>query len=424
MNNGAGFRIKMIFGQVFRNRLRFFLSVFGIFLPIFLTLTIYILADSAYYSEFEDNKWLKENGILTVNIREFSEGSDEFAKLTHFFGDRYLGFKNRAYTVLEYPVRIKGEDTFINLQIVSSNINYNGSIVLRNNGIDRSRLIDGRGFDRKDIENRDCVVIIGNSLAKALHGKEYLGKTLELPYITFIEERPGVLKRMEKKQAFSIIGTYDDTPDFLPVETNGMRIVTESVYIPWNVSLSEKNEDVTAATVVFGNVDELEPDQLNYLKWDGYVGSYSDYDTVSEIIRDANRSRKTAAGLVAAILGLLSVFMIGQTLLFSVKEQLPEFGIKRALGAGAADVALDIVAEVFAYTIIAFVIAVLFSLTSTLLILNYSGVFGFPTGIRLVVKGRSLLLAGLLAMFTGLSAAIFPLVYLSKKNIEEIIRFE
>ena len=111
-------------------------------------------------------------------------------------------------------------------------------------------------------------------------------------------------------------------------------------------------------------------------------------------------------------------------MIFSIKENLSEYGIKKALGAGEERLAVDILLETAGYALIAFaaafLLAVLFTSISLNLLQNY--VENLPY--TLVIKSSSVMLSSLLSLLTICLADLLPILYMANKNIIEIIKFE
>ena len=78
---------------------------------------------------------------------------------------------------------------------------------------------------------------------------------------------------------------------------------------------------------------------------------------------------KRLLNAVTILLLVITVLLVTQTMVFSIKENLSEYGIKKALGAGEERLAVDILLGTAGYALVAFatafVVAVLFSVCST-----------------------------------------------------------
>lgn len=154
------------------------------------------------------------------------------------------------------------------------------------------------------------------------------------------------------------------------------------------------------------------------------MSEYQNYTTKRNQIIRAYSSLRDIANLVTAALLMISAFLIGQTMVFCVKERLPEFGIKRALGARAGSIALDLVAEALVYAVTAFLLALLFGTLAVLLCLNAGAGTEFLNGVSLCVQAKSVGITLLLSVTTCLMAVIVPIIYLDRVSIVETIRFE
>lgn len=135
-------------------------------------------------------------------------------------------------------------------------------------------------------------------------------------------------------------------------------------------------------------------------------------------------SFKRVLNAATIILLLITVLLITQTMIFSIKENLSEYGIKKALGAGEERLAVDILLETAGYALIAFAAAFLLAVLFTSIILNLLQNYVENLPYTLVIKSSSVMLSGLLSLLTICLADLLPILYMANKNIIEIIKFE
>ena len=148
------------------------------------------------------------------------------------------------------------------------------------------------------------------------------------------------------------------------------------------------------------------------------------YPSLASDLQSEMLSFKRVLNAATIILLLITVLLITQTMIFSIKENLSEYGIKKALGAGEERLAVDILLETAGYALIAFAAAFLLAVLFTSIILNLLQNYVENLPYTLVIKSSSVMLSGLLSLLTICLADLLPILYMANKNIIEIIKFE
>ncbi len=420
MKIGLGFRIKTAIAQTIENKLRFVLVVVGMSVSLILFISAYLVIDSVYYSKFDSIRVYKENSIASFTFRNQRDSEKNILRLKEILGDDYLKLEENTDVALTYPTTINEKPAYFVLKTYSVNNNFNGTLILEKAGLKPTKLLEGRGITADDIDMNKKVIVIGRKLATLMFGENALSETVNLARVRFVEEKTGVVKAVTYNVPYTIVGLYDDTELFKNSVNEGA--LTGYGYIPISLSSEDKSNEKNV-TFVYSVGDEDKAAVNSFIRTaDGMI--YADYEVLAKEIVDENKTLKTIVNSVLIILLLISSVMIGEVMLFAVKERIPEFGIKRALGAKPSGIALDLALEVFIYAAFSYVSALIVSALAVLIGMNILKAKDTLGSITFVVRGESLAMAALITVWMALSAIIFPLVYISKKSIVDTIRFE
>lgn len=424
MTSGVLFRIKLMTKQVFGNRFRLTLTIMGIFLSLLLFIGSYLVLDSIYYSKYTEIEFWKENNLLEI---EFSTGHSAYAedkeRMIQTFGTNYLSIEYKNGALLEYPVRINGYDYRIAVSVYGTNNNFDASLRMKDGAVTVSSLCSGRGISEEDVENAASVILISETLEDVLYDGSAVGKILRVPYQETASIDGGVINTKVAYREFEIIGVYgvgEESDEFHGTEE--MNFYASDVYVPFTTSCGEASQDSTCVYIYSGIVGDSEIRQLAMES--PSLAIWNNYSTSRDRITEAYRDLRTLANVITIIILIMSAFMISQTMVFSVKERLPEYGIKRALGASGISIAVDLVLEVILYAVVAFLLAFVVAVLVVLTVMNVWADVPWFEGVQFVVRGKSILLAAMMSLTTSLLAVVFPLFYLDKKSIVETIRFE
>lgn len=429
MKNGNLFRLWLNIKQIFSRPFRLVLTLSGIFLSLFLFWGCYLLLDSIYYSKFGGIDFWRQNDLLAFEfVSDHSSLALDKENMVAMFGNSYLSFESTDTVVLQYPTMLNDKTCYLSVALLRTNNNFDGSLILSDGELQQSEMLQGSAFTKEQIENAEDVIIISDVLAELLFEGNACGKSIKIPYTVTLEESSdgSEIKVGQEDKTFLIVGVYKDgkSVDRYLSDFEESYSVCTTAYIPATASLYEEKQTYGTTYFIYPKKGaELERIQ-NFVLSASALSVYQNYETKRNQIISAYSSLRDIANLVTASLLMISAFLIGQTMVFCVKERLPEFGIKRALGARASTIALDLVLEALVYAVMAFGLAILFGTFAVLLLLNLGSETTFLSGVSLCVQAKSVWITLLLSVSTCLLAVIVPLIYLDRVSIVETIRFE
>lgn len=145
--------------------------------------------------------------------------------------------------------------------------------------------------------------------------------------------------------------------------------------------------------------------------------------TVDDAIQNQINSFLPIVISIELFLGIISIIFLVTTMIFNVKEKIPEFGIRMSLGARKKDITMQIIFEGLFYSFISLFFslcffAVFFLITQIILV---NKVFIVD---RLYMDYVHILLLALLLISIDFLFSFIPALFIRKMNVLDAIKFE
>ena len=425
MRTGTFYSLKRLLRYLLSNRLRFVLTELGLVLSVVLFLTAYCILDSVYLSKFDGIAFWKTYGITDITYTPEKSATD--MKLQEeYFGSEYLLFRYSGAEMLSYPVVVNGEEMVFALSVYETNNNFTGNLILDVLGnIHASEMLSGSGITREQVANGEDVVVIGRTLADLLYPDGAVGRDLKIPYEKLIDLGNGTVYDVSFDRPYRIIGVYDDS-EIMDYESASLYgTLNFTIYIPYgNNSTEESSERLSGYRYIFTDSSLSEEETNHFIEGAYHLSEYTDYGTQYRTIEAEYSDFKRIINIITVCIILMSVLMISETMIFSVKERLPEFGIKRALGATMERIWLELVVEMLVLAVIGFVTALILSLLISNVFFYLNHFMEWFENITFHLAGKNLLVSFLLTLVTAFNSLLIPMVYIDRSSIVETIRFE
>ncbi len=423
------------------NKLRFFLSVIGLLVGLFVFTTGNILLDSYYNETMKDARQISPG---TVALRyEYPERLDEaqiYAK-----GDapvtRVIFSEQKS---MIYAKRSQNGTLCALSATVAGVSGMEQDIPILSTGGEMltgaCTLLKGRLINGNDVAMRSRVVVIdaftesllfpdGNSIGKSITFD------VSIPGITTSSTDPNAHQEREVLQC-TVVGVISNS-------YHSDREAMEYQRFSQGADSSVQLESMVYTPLSFVD-DAFEPSALKLLIWDGAnspslkehltlyrqqsLKNFPSYDVLDKsAVLAQTITRLAPLKLFLTLMMLLLLFISGinamNTMFFSIKERIREIGIKKALGATKLDILNQFILEGMMMALIAAVIAVVFSCLTVLFIQGYLNQRLFLL-FEVHFTLSNLLLPIFVALLYGFVFSVIPCYYGAMIKVTDSLRFE
>lgn len=383
---------KMAIKSIWSNKMRSFLTMLGIIIGISSVIVLVGMGEGTKQQVQSQIEKLGTN-LITVNI---------VGKRTKSFADEEIdelkskpGIKEIAPTLTQNNIDVKAGSNSANTTVEASTPEYSN--------IRKTYVSYGRFLNKRDIDNRYKVAVIGIDTANDLFGTtNVIGKVVNINGINF--SIVGVLEA----QGSSMGGSGDDKI-ILPIST-AQRLF--------------ENTDIKTFYVEATDKDKVS-EAMSYLqlflnkKFNNDTDSYRLFDQTS-LLSTANETNSSMTMMltgIAAISLIVGGIGIMNIMLVSVIERTREIGIRKAIGAKRRIILLQFLMESAIISCLGGIIGVL-----TGFLIAYFA----QTVLKMIVVISSSVVMGAVAfsVFVGILFGMYPASKASKLNPIEALRFE
>lgn len=338
-----------IYLSLSQNKLRTFLTAFGVLWGIFMLLTM--LGGASGITNAAEEEW----GDFAVNSL-FVSTSRTTMPYAGYKRGRWYSFHNEDVSLVKKH--------FPQIETISGGVWYNGanesgnvvvygkeagSFVVFGESPDRFRIspmhvVAGRTLNWRDLDEKRKIVVIGIEVANTLfkNGEEAIGKYIKINDVYFLVV--GMFKSMHSGNW----ADWENRQMFMP-RTTSQQVFNLGDRISW-LTISVRGD--TPASDMIGPITALLSKKYKIHPDDRMAFDIND---ISKNFRQA-QGLFLGINLLTWIMGgftlMAGVIGIGNIMLIAVKERTKEIGVRRAVGAKPWQIAMQLMLESMLLTIV------------------------------------------------------------------------
>lgn len=433
---------KHILRMCFINKFRFFLTVIGLLVGLFLFSFGNILIDSYYNESIKNASQTEENTvILSYESSENIQPSDIYNNTSVSKMDAVISSDNQLIYAKKYSnetmctmsASILGVSDISTLLPIS--YNENEYIVVK------PTIIKGRMINSSDVAQDNSVVVIDEFTEKLLFpNRDSIGKEIvfdiNIPGTTNVNTEG---KEFQETRKCTVIGVVKNSYCVLQEEMKYNKFIKNKqeniilktlVYTP--KSYLQSNFDVIDQKIIAwsssnNRVSEKIKNSAELYKTQSLkeFNSYSIFDKNIILLQAKNELKplKFFFLLITVALLLISGINAMSTMFFSIKERINEIGIKKALGATSVEILTQFVIEGIVTAFISSIFAVLLSvLTAYIVQFTLNETLFVIFDVHLTIA--NIFMPVLVAIIYGFIFSIIPSYYGARIKVTDSLRFE
>ncbi|MDR0368955.1 MAG: ABC transporter permease [Bacteroidales bacterium] len=408
-------KYKEIWQTISRNKLRSFLTGFGVALGILLFVVIYGVGNGLQTGFRDTFGEVAFNSIFFIPVRTTQEYKGFNAGRTWTMdSDDLTSLKNNIPEIEYIATMVSQWNTTI------SNKDKSGTYFSKGVNIDYSKIdvipiLQGRNFNLLDMQEKRKVCVIGKRVYEELFEKDEdpIGKQITANGIYY-----------------NVIGVADATG------INLFGAVSQSMFVPLTtmqqITNSGKNIDMITFSVYPNvNIKEVEAKAKNLLRKKHQISPTDDGAILTlslEEIFTMYNNLFIGIKILVWIVGMGSLFAgavgISNIMLVSIRERTKEIGIRRALGAKANVILRQIIGESLFLTFLAGYIGFFIGIVTLGLIDKIMSITAENIEFNMQLSFSTAVLALTLLVIAGMAAGIIPARYALKIKAIDALRDE
>ena len=295
--------------------------------------------------------------------------------------------------------------------VIYQNKNWTTSVAGVNSNfqdVNNWTMTSGRFFSDKNVQNRERVAVVGQTVVKNLFADEDpVGKEIRVKNIPF--RVIGVLK----SKGNGTMGNDQDDTVLIPYTTSMERV--EGIDYLRRVYVVAKDD---------GGIDRLQADIENLLRVRHNIKdtNLDDFNiqnmkSIMETVAQTTGTFTLFLGAVAAISLVVGGIGIMNIMLVSVTERTREIGVRKALGATYSVIVTQFLIEAVVISLMGGFIGIAFGIGA-------SKVIGMVSGMSTVVSVPTIIMSFAFSMAIGLIFGIYPARKAAKLNPIDALHYE
>ena len=396
----------MAWASLIANKMRSILTMLGIIIGVAAVIALVAIGNGVKQDIQNSISSLGSNLLMvmpgaprTPGVRP-SQGSMKSLKVSDYQAISKLdGVKAASpYTANSYVTIYQSKNWTTTVSGVSSNFQ----------DVNNWTMAEGRFISSKNVENRERVAVVGQTVVKNLFaGEDPVGKEIRVKNIPF--RVIGVLN----SKGNGTMGNDQDDVIFIPYTTAMERVEGVDYLRMVYVVASDDN-----------GIDRLQSDIENLLRVRHSIKdtNLDDFNiqnmkSIMETMEQTTGTLTLFLGAVAAISLVVGGIGIMNIMLVSVTERTREIGIRKALGATYFVIVTQFLIE-------AVVISLMGGLIGIALGIGASKLIGLASGMSTVISVPTIVLSFAFSMAIGLVFGIYPARKAAKLNPIDALHYE
>ena len=389
---------KMALQELWKNKLRTFLSLFGITIGIFCIIGVLATVNSLEQNIKNEVNSLGSNTIYIDKWEYTAGGGPDYP---------WWKFVNRPLPKYEELKQIKERTPsaeYASIRITTTDdVNYRGSVLSNvklygiSEDFDKIQPIElsaGRYLSAAEFDRGMNMTVIGNEIAVQLFG----GPDQALDKEVVVRGKKVLIIGVIKKQGKQMIGGWDFDQSILLAFRFARTIMNELrtdpvIIVKGTENLSSKalKDELTGTMRALHKLSPTQDDDF----------SLNDINDLSDSISSAFTGLNIGGWAIAALSLIVGMFGVANIMFVSVRERTGQIGLKKAIGAKSHIILTEFLLESAFLCLVGGLIGLLlvFLLTKIL-----SGALNFPV----FISTGNMLLAIIICIITGILAGFIP----------------
>lgn len=380
---------KMAFQSILSNKMRTFLTMLGIIIGVFAVVVLISIGQGAT-SGVTDSISSMGSNIISVNVFGRRESFD-YSDLSEF--EELDGVKS-VTPVYNNNATVKYDLETIDVGITGGNENFMN--------INNYEIGSGRAINPVDVDYRNKVAVIGLTTAADLFGRDNpISKEISV-----------------NGEKYTVIGVLKDKGNSIAGDNN------EIVIVPITSLMRQYNTNsINTITVQANSAEEsvtakenIENYLIDYFEDEDSFRVFSQ-DEMLETISEVTGMLTAMLGGIAGISLLVGGIGIMNIMLVTVTERTREIGVRKAIGAGRANILIQFLIESSVMSGVGGIIGVTSGIAASYVISNMMGI-SYKINIPVILG------AFIFSLAVGVFFGLYPANKASKLKPVDALRYE
>lgn len=403
--------LKMALQEFRSNKLRTFLSLFGVTIGIFCIISVLSTVNSLEQAVQNDIKSLGTNTVY-IDKWEYSGGNEypwwKYVKRPEPKQEEMKALKLKVRSAANIAFMIETNNSIEIEDNIIKNVVYYG-VTEDFFVIQKVEVILGRNLQQSDFDNSSNSILIGHEVARTLFGapESAIGKAIKVK-----EGKTANVIGLIKKQGKSILQPWEFDNCIL-MTTGFLRQMIPEKWASPKIIVKGRDEipmemlkDELAGAM--RSLRKLKPTEADDF-------ALNDIDSFSKLASDIFSGVNKGGWAIAALSLVVGMFGVANIMFVTVRERTSQIGLKKAIGAKRSTILTEFLLE-------AAFLCILGGLIGLVLVFVLTQIFSVTLGFTVFISPDIMLLAIGICIVVGILAGIIPASIAAKMDPVAAIR--